>query len=295
MASINLNFYKKSYMLEFMENDTVTEVFTFSVPPENEQFDFSQRVVETKTFGGSVFENYGNDTIRITLSGCTGNGESKLIYRGTTKSKKYLTGENEIWYLQELLEDWHNTADGLSSAEKKIYLYDLSKMSTLELAAMSPTRNWWRVIVKNFQIKRQVSKPIYYNYTLELLGLVEESHAEESLLKTVSDTVNDITETIDTVNDYVSATTDTFATLTSAVETVQEEFEALNSISGHDDAIATWTSGADTVSRALGVNTNTSFYTSTVACQSAADNLAETITGDSVYEGADYLFGTSVE
>ena len=282
MASINLDVYKKSYMLEFVKNGAVDDVFTFSVPPENEQFDFSQRVVETKTFGGSVFENYGNDAVHITLSGSTGNGEAKLIYRGTTKTPLYLTGENEIWHLQELLQNWHDASSLTDTEERKIYLYDLSKMSALEIAAMSPSgRNWWRVIIKNFQIKRQVSKPIYYNYTLEMVGLIEEKESSESFLSTLSDTVNSIAETIDTVNNYIQGASDALSLVTEAVETVQDIYEQFSSISDADNKtkafLLAFSSGVDTVNRAVNVNTNASFYSSTQSTLSAADSLSETI------------------
>ena len=282
MASINLDVYKKSYMLEFVENGEVTDVFTFSVPPENEQFDFAQRVVETKTFGGSVFENYGNDAVHITLSGSTGNGESKLIYRGTKQTPLYLTGENEIWHLQQTLQDWHDASGATGTTEKKLYLYDLSKMSALEIAAMSPSgRNWWRVIVKSFQIKRQVSKPIYYTYTLDMVGLIEEKEVEESFLKSLSDTVNDIAETIDTVNNYIQGASDALSLVTEAVETVQDIYEQFSSISDADNKttafLLAFSSGVDTVNRALNVNTNASFYSSTQSTLSAANSLSETI------------------
>lgn len=282
MASINLDVYKKSYMLEFVENGEVTDVFTFSVPPENEQFDFAQRVVETKTFGGSVFENYGNDAVHITLSGSTGNGESKLIYRGTKLTPLYLTGENEIWHLQEKLQNWHDASSLTGTEGRKIYLYDLSKMSAFEIAAMSPSgRNWWRVIVKNFQIKRQVSKPIYYTYTLEMVGLIEEKEVEESFLKSLSDTVNDIAETIDTVNNYIQGAADALSLVTEAVETVQDIYEQFSSISDADNKtkafLLAFSSGVDTVNRAVNVNTNASFYSSTQSTLTAADSLSETI------------------
>ena len=282
MASINLDVYKKSYMLEFVKNGEVTDVFTFSVPPENEQFDFAQRVVETKTFGGSVFENYGNDAVHITLSGSTGNGESKLIYRGTKQTPLYLTGENEIWHLQQTLQDWHDASGATGTTEKKLYLYDLSKMSALEIAAMSPSgRNWWRVIVKSFQIKRQVSKPIYYTYTLDMVGLIEEKEVEESFLKSLSDTVNDIAETIDTVNNYIQGASDALSLVTEAVETVQDIYEQFSSISDADNKttafLLAFSSGVDTVNRALNVNTNASFYSSTQSTLSAANSLSETI------------------
>jgi len=91
-------------MLEFLEGDDLKECFTFSVPPESEELQFPQRVTETKTFGGSVFDDYGNDSYRITLSGTTVNEEKKLIYRGLKKVPLYLTGTKEIFELREAIK-----------------------------------------------------------------------------------------------------------------------------------------------------------------------------------------------
>ena len=62
MGIINKRVFRKSYMLEILKNKETQEVFTFSMPPKSEEFDFAQRVTETKTFGGSVIDKYGNDT-----------------------------------------------------------------------------------------------------------------------------------------------------------------------------------------------------------------------------------------
>ena len=106
MGSISLLAWRKAYMLEFLDGGVVKECFTFSLPPESEDFDFPQRITETKTFGGSVFDDYGNDTYKITLSGSTVNEDKKFIYRGLTKIPRYLTGTKEIFELQKIIKNW---------------------------------------------------------------------------------------------------------------------------------------------------------------------------------------------
>jgi hypothetical protein len=101
-------------MLEFLDNEKVQEVFTFSVAPQGVEFDYPQRISETKTFGGSVFDDYGNDTYRITISGTTINEDKKFIYRGE-KPPLYLSGSKEIAELQKIIKNW---ADGKDSSEK---------------------------------------------------------------------------------------------------------------------------------------------------------------------------------
>ena len=66
---LNANYWKKAYLLEFRKNEEVTDAFTFSVPPESEEFLFPQRKNETKTFGGAVVADYGNDLVQVNLSG----------------------------------------------------------------------------------------------------------------------------------------------------------------------------------------------------------------------------------
>ena len=92
-------------MLEFMDGNDVKDCFTFSVPPESEEFQFSQRITETKTFGGSVFDDFGNDPYRITISGTTVNEDKKLIYKGNKKAPQYLTGTKEIFELQKIIKN----------------------------------------------------------------------------------------------------------------------------------------------------------------------------------------------
>ena len=65
---LNANYWKKAYLLEFYKDNVLQDAFTFSVPPENEEFSFPQRKSETKTFGGGVVADYGNDFVQINLS-----------------------------------------------------------------------------------------------------------------------------------------------------------------------------------------------------------------------------------
>lgn len=200
---LNNRQWKKSYMLEFIYNGKAPEVFTFSVPPESEDFTFTHRINETKTYGGSVFDSYGNDTVKITLSGSTINEEKKLIYRGNTKMPAYLTGEQEVWELQKLIKE---AQDINNKGELKVYLYDLSKMGgglqkTLNMMYGSATKNWWRVYIKDFKIKRDKSKPNTYNYTMELLGVDDTKHTWIEKFKNkdfveLQNQVNSLTEKI---------------------------------------------------------------------------------------------------
>ena len=270
MARImNLGVWHKAYMLEIMGlqkeegfslssalNFSGSEVFTFALPPEAEDFDYSQRVTETKTFGGAVFDDYGNDTFKITISGSTVNNEKKLIYRGTKAIPEYLTGEKEIFKLRDLLY----RSGKLENLEgKKVYLYDLSKMSALQIAAGSPSKNsWWRVQIKSLKIKRSKDKPFTYNYTLEMIGYYEDKKTIPSLFGGgVADFISgaqNVLETINTAFATVEMATGVCADIkakidetSKLIENIDNPQEAIQVIGGFERALI----GTSTVNAAL--------------------------------------------
>ncbi len=269
MGSIGLLSWRKAYMLEFLDNNTVKEVFTFSVPPESEDFVFAQRVSETKTFGGVVYDDYGNDTYKITLSGSTINEDKKLIYRGLTKSPLYLTGTKEIFKLQEIIKNWANGIDpmtgGKLSEKTKIYLYDLSKMSALQIAAGTASRNYWRVVIRSLKIKRDKSKPFTYNYTLEMDGMEETSTKKESLLSSLADAAESVESVMDSITSVMELVEGTTSALNQVATSLSEAKTLYETIKNRTDgaSIALTTGLAlDTVSRIFGGDSK-SFYNST--------------------------------
>ena len=262
-------------MLEFLEGDDLKECFTFSVPPESEELQFPQRVTETKTFGGSVFDDYGNDSYRITLSGTTVNEEKKLIYRGLKKVPLYLTGTKEIFELQKIIKNW---SDGKVStgffrktksdvgSNRKVYLYDLSKMSVLQLATGVASRNYWRVFIKDLKIKRDKSKPKTYNYTLEMIGVEDDEKKAAGLFGDVSNAINavqDVMDGISTVMSITEAATAAAAEVADYCARVKLAAEMVSNryISGSLVALNVGR-GLDLVSRIMGGDSN-SFYNTT--------------------------------
>ena len=188
-------------MFEFLDKSNKNEYFSFAVPPESEDFNFGQRVTETKTMGGSVFDDYGNDTISIQIKGTTVNEEMKLIYRGIDGKfiPKYLSGEKEIFELQKLINDW---GKGDKIPGKRIYLYDLSKMSALQIFGGNggtASRNYWRVVIKNLKINRSKDKPNTYNYSLDMIGMEDTERTLQSYFS------SGMTETLDTCQKVLEA------------------------------------------------------------------------------------------
>jgi len=256
---LNMRQWRKAYMLEFLTHDagtntdTVNEVFTFSVPPESENFDFPQRVTETPTFGGVVIDDYGNDTVKIRLAGSTVNEEKKLIYRGNKKLPSYYTGEKEIFELQKILEEW---GEFNKLPDKKVYLYDLSKMSFIqrkagsssqkdlkikdkELTMESPARNYWRIAIKKLTIKRAKDRPFTFLYDLEAIGIVDKDHRMEPLFGSGFGKVLDALQTglnvIETVAGVAEFAADAVDTVTQQVVDVWRFVEKMQIAVLHKD------------------------------------------------------------
>jgi uncharacterized repeat protein (TIGR02543 family) len=158
----NRQLYKKAYFLEFLGADGKAEdAFCFSLPPESEEITYTQRKTETKTFGGLHVDDYGIDAAKIVLSGSTVNQELKMIYRGD-KEKKWLTGEEELYYLRDLIKKYKT---GVKNLIKEIRLYDLSKVNT---DGKGIIKNYWKVFIGDFKIRRSNDRPYTYKYSLEL-------------------------------------------------------------------------------------------------------------------------------
>ena len=202
---LNAKYWKKAYLLEFRMNNKLTDAFTFSVPPESEDFSFPQRKSETKTFGGAVVADYGNDLVQINLSGSTINQELKLIYKSTLGYDE-LTGEQEIFLLRDLLRDYgqRNKLQG-----KEIYLYSLNGGGNV-----SNNPKWWKIYVGQLDISRSKDKPFCYNYKFSATGDPEVKSKQEidywlidaftstANFDRVEDWDNQINSLINSMNEY---------------------------------------------------------------------------------------------
>ena len=193
---LNADYWKNAYLLEFKINGTLSDAFTFSVPPESEEFTFPQRTNETKTFGGSVIADYGNDTVQINLSGSTINQELKLIYKSRLGSAT-MTGEQEIFYLRDLLKKY-GMRDNLQN--KEVYLYSLNGGGT----KTSHNPKWWKIHIGQLDITRNKDKPFCYNYKLSAIGAPEVTRKKTKYLSKISDLLSDFTKGFEnTVNEMI--------------------------------------------------------------------------------------------
>ncbi|MDR1230171.1 MAG: hypothetical protein LBK61_02095 [Spirochaetaceae bacterium] len=166
----NKQLYKKAYLIDFFGDDKTTPeaTFTFSVPPESEELTYTQRKSETKTFGGLHVDEYGTDAVKIVLSGSTVNQSLKMIY-GAGKGDKWLSGEEEIYYLRDLILKYRSVDSLQRKAKGRIVLYDLSKL-TAKNESGNLIRNYWEVFPGDFKIRRSSDRPFTYKYSFEFTG-----------------------------------------------------------------------------------------------------------------------------
>jgi hypothetical protein len=103
-----------------------------------------------------------------------------MIYGGE-KGNKWLSGEDEIYYLRDLLKK-HKT--GVDNIKKKIMLYDLSKTniesaaSVKEAAKKSIIKNYWQAFPGEFKIRRSNERPFTYKYSIEFTGISPEEGSD---------------------------------------------------------------------------------------------------------------------
>lgn len=183
----NQGVYKKSYLLEFRMNNMVTDAVAFSVPLQSEDITNAQRVSETKTFGGSIIEDYGNDIVPITLSSTTVNNNPRLIYKGSLGTE-IKTGNEEIQYINSLISKY---GENENLKGKTVYLYSLSEKGN--------NQQYWKVAIKSFQTKRNKDKPFSYDWTLQCIGY-KDSNSKFNFGDKFSNFLNKCYSFIDQIN-----------------------------------------------------------------------------------------------
>lgn len=209
---LNADYWNKAYLLEFKMNGVLTDAFTFSVPPESEEFAFPQRKGETKTFGGAVISDYGNDLVQINLSGSTINQELKLIYKSILGTAE-MTGEQEAFYLRDLLRKY-GSRDNLQN--KEVYLYSLNGGGK----KTSHNPKWWRIFVGQLDITRNKDKPFCYNYKFNAVGAPEVTKKDKRYVDENNRKFNMIGGKIDTLSS-------TIGSMVSDMNSIADDFQDL--------------------------------------------------------------------
>lgn len=162
--------WRRAYLLEIVINGQTKEIFTFSLPPENVEITFPQRVSETKTFGGVFVDDYGPEVAKIVLSGITGNQETRTIYRGNLGNLT-LNGKDEIYYIRDHIIRYKENNKDYGNAH--LYLYNLSVINEEEIKKndYKASTDSWEVVLKDFRITQSKERPFWYNYSIEFTGL----------------------------------------------------------------------------------------------------------------------------
>lgn len=188
MAYWNERFHTKAYLLEFINGKERT-TYVFSLPPQSEDFIFPQRISETKTFGGTVFEDYGNDVVNISLSGTTANNRIRLITKNSVGFE--MTGEEAVFDLQKTIEKY-GTVDKLKN--KKIQLYSQDSQDCKN----------WEIKIKEFTIKRSKDNPLAYTYTLTAVGYpIGSGISNYKEVRTDKDTIDTLREKVQGACDWI--------------------------------------------------------------------------------------------
>lgn len=224
---LNSDFWYKSYLLEFRKDGVLTDAFTFSVPPQSEEFVFPQRKSETKTYGGAVIADYGNDLVQINLSGNTINQELKLIFKSTL-GVAYMTGQEEIFYLRDLLKKY-GQVDKLEN--KEVYLYSLNG-SRIKNTHRNP--KWWKVFIGELNISRNERAPFTYNYKLSCTGMPEITTKKWGFLDDAINWINNVAKTIQSaaamVNQIYEFTVGAINELNELINSFNAAIDAFNSV-----------------------------------------------------------------
>lgn len=185
----NLNYFEKVYLLEFYINGNLKKSYAFSLPPQSEEFSYSQRISQTKTFGGIVFDDYGNDVVNITLTGSTVNNRIRMIFTGNTLGSLSNTinnnGKKEIDDLIEILQEF-GTQKNLKGKLVKLINLDNGDV--------------WQVLINNYSIKRSKERPMSYDYSISMTGINNDGKgtalAAIKIAKSVRDKISNQKETV---------------------------------------------------------------------------------------------------
>lgn len=177
MATSYPKLYQKSILFEVINIKNPSEIvsaFTLTIPPDSIEIVQGQRVTRTKTFGGVFIDDYGLDTAKITISGTTGNGDLRATFiPGKSGMLEQYSGKSAIYAFRDKIARYKTLLNGKGVESYEMRMYDLSTISdanALEIIQDSST-DGWVVSLDDFKISRSKERPLWYNYSIELVGL----------------------------------------------------------------------------------------------------------------------------
>lgn len=170
------NLYRKSILFEIVNIKNPSrpvEAFTLTVPPESVEIEEPQRIARTKTFGGLWEDDYGPDNLKINISGNTGGSDLRKTYVPPSLAASVpseFSGKSAFYHFRDRIMRYKDTIGNYSEYELRIY--DLS--TAPDLAKTSPIYQsfgeGYVVSLDKFKLTRNKDRPLYYNYTIELIA-----------------------------------------------------------------------------------------------------------------------------
>lgn len=174
------NLYKKSVLFEVVNKNNPSEIieaFTLTVPPNSIEIIQSQRVNRTKTFGGVFEDDYGMDTAKITISGNTGNEEFRATYIPGSGSSQVFNGKTTIYQLRDRIIRYKSNLENYGLENLELRFYDLSAIDSDTWGNSNGEIIYaklieaWVVSLDDFKMSRDKEKPLWFSYSIELLGI----------------------------------------------------------------------------------------------------------------------------
>ena len=174
--------YRKSYLFEIVDKNNpsvIVEAFTLIIPPDNIEIEEPQRVTRTKTFGGVFIDDMGPDIMPIRISGSTGGSTVRRTFIPSSvtspQSTQDFNGKTSFYHFRNTImryKDNKTRKDTFFNFE--IHLYDLSVIPedvTLASADIENIAEGYVVSLEKFKMTRSKEKPLFYNYSIEMVAL----------------------------------------------------------------------------------------------------------------------------
>ncbi len=250
MAPVYPDLYKRSIYFEILslnqagEAQTVLQSFAFTIPPTNIEIVQPQRVTSTPTPGGYFIDNYGLDGAKITISGETGNEESRLTILGEGKAPRSLTGQQSYFEFQKRIERF-----SLRNEDYTMRFYDLTHKGQPKIfrsdeafEQVQGNTQAWEVVLDESASRRTSAKPFFYPYSINLTGIRILGAFNPKLAQTEIGLLSNIKEAIDKVTDNISEFNDNMELfLSNNPQLVDDIIGILNSVNDFTNELVRFT------------------------------------------------------
>jgi len=167
--------YEKSILFEIIHKRSPSipvEAFTLTIPPENMEVEEDQRISETETFGGVFIDDYGEGLKPIRISGHTGGSTLRLTYPHTMT--KLFNGKSAFFHFRDILMRYKSIKSRqITYQNYDLNIYDLSavprRLDTIG-QSIEDIADGYACYLKKFKMTRSKEKPLFYNYSIELVA-----------------------------------------------------------------------------------------------------------------------------